>query len=98
VYFSVKGIQFPNSKAEILFINKIFPDFEGVYLEILYRRCVTPFTILSSYYFIGHYMFRPNWPSSGVQAVVARDSAVHSNADYFPPIVVASGYSLHNMS
>jgi hypothetical protein len=38
------------------------------------------------------YMFRPNWPSSGVQVVMVKDSAAHCNAIFFPPIVVASGY------
>jgi hypothetical protein len=44
--------------------------------------------------FIGHYftMFQPNWPSSGVQVVVVKDSAAHCNAGFFPPIVVVSGY------
>jgi heme exporter protein D len=37
-------------------------------------------------------MFRPNWPSSGVQVVMVKDSAAHCNAVFFPPIVVASGY------
>jgi hypothetical protein len=97
VYFTVQGIQFSNSKAEILFVNKMFPDFEDVTLEILYRLCATSFTILSSYSFIGRYMFRPNWPSSGAQVVMVKDSATHCNAVFFPPIVVASGYSLHNM-
>jgi hypothetical protein len=46
----------------------------------------------SSYSFIGHYTSRPDWPSSGVQAVVVKDSAAHSNAVFFPPIVVVSGY------
>jgi hypothetical protein len=36
--------------------------------------------------FVGHYMFRPNRPSSGVQVVVVKDSAAH-------PIVVASPYN-----
>jgi hypothetical protein len=44
------------------------------------------------YSFIGYYMFRTNWPSSGVQVVVVRDSAAHSNAVILPPVVVASGY------
>jgi hypothetical protein len=98
VYLSVEEIQYPNSKAEILFVNKIFPDFEDVTLEILYRLRVRPFTILSSCSFIGHCTFRPNWPSSGVEVVMVKDSAAHSNAVLFPPIVIASGYSLHNMS
>jgi hypothetical protein len=34
-------------------------------------------------------MFRPNWPSSGVQL---KDSAAHCNAVFFPLIVVASAY------
>jgi hypothetical protein len=37
-------------------------------------------------------MFRANWPSSGVQVVMVKDSAVHCNAVFFPSIVVASGY------
>jgi hypothetical protein len=39
-------------------------------------------------------MFRPNWPSSGVQVAVVKDSAAHCNAVLFPPIVTvfASGY------
>jgi hypothetical protein len=45
-----------------------------------------------SYSFIGHYMFRPNRPSSGVQVIMVKDSAAHCNAVFFLPIVVASGY------
>jgi hypothetical protein len=37
-------------------------------------------------------MFRLNWSSSGVQAVVVKDSAARYNVVFFPPIVVASGY------
>jgi hypothetical protein len=37
-------------------------------------------------------MFWPNWPSSGVQVVMVKDSAVHCNAVFFPPVLVASGY------
>jgi hypothetical protein len=37
-------------------------------------------------------MFRLNWPSSGVQVVMVKHSAAHSNAVFFPLIVVASGY------
>jgi hypothetical protein len=37
-------------------------------------------------------MFRPNWPSSGVQVVVVKDSAPHCNAVFFPPVVVSCGY------
>jgi hypothetical protein len=37
-------------------------------------------------------MFRPNWPSSGVQVVIVKDSDAHCNAGFFPPIVVAFGY------
>jgi hypothetical protein len=37
-------------------------------------------------------MFRPYWPSSGVQVIVVKDSAAHCNAVFFPPIVVASTY------
>jgi hypothetical protein len=36
-------------------------------------------------------MFWPNWPSSGVQVVIVKNSAAHCNAVLFPPIVVASG-------
>jgi hypothetical protein len=43
--------------------------------------------------FIGHYMFRPNWPSSDVQVVVVKDSVAHCNAVFFPPIVVSSAYT-----
>jgi hypothetical protein len=35
-------------------------------------------------------MFRPNWPSSGVQIVMVKDSAAHCNAVFFPFIVVAT--------
>jgi hypothetical protein len=34
-------------------------------------------------------MFRPNWPSSGVQVDTVNDSAAHCNAVIFP-IAVAS--------
>jgi hypothetical protein len=37
-------------------------------------------------------MFRPNWPSSGVQVVLVKYSAAHCNAVFFPPTVDASGY------
>jgi hypothetical protein len=37
-------------------------------------------------------MFRPNWPSSGVQVVVVKDSIAHCNAVFFPPIEVACNY------
>jgi hypothetical protein len=40
----------------------------------------------------GHYMFRPNLPSSNVQVFMVKDSAAHCNEVLFPPIVVASGY------
>jgi hypothetical protein len=33
-------------------------------------------------------MFQPNWPSSGVQVVMVKDSAAHCNAVFFPPTVV----------
>jgi hypothetical protein len=52
-------------------------------LDLLCRLCATSFTILSSYFFIGHYMFRPNWPSSGVQVVTIKDIAAHCNAVFF---------------
>jgi hypothetical protein len=42
----------------------------------------------SLYLFIGHYIFRPNWPSSGVQVVMVKDSAAHCSAGFFPRIVV----------
>jgi hypothetical protein len=44
-------------------------------LELLCRLCGTSFTILSSYSFTGRYTFRPNWPSSGVEVVMIKDSA-----------------------
>jgi hypothetical protein len=34
-------------------------------------------------------MFGPNWPSSGVQVVMVKNSAA---AVFFPPVVVSSGY------
>jgi hypothetical protein len=37
-------------------------------------------------------MFRPNWPSSGVQVVVVKDSSAYCNAVFFHLIVVSSGY------
>jgi hypothetical protein len=37
-------------------------------------------------------MFRPNWPSSGVQVVMVKESAAQCVAVFFPPIVVASGW------
>jgi hypothetical protein len=40
-------------------------------------------------FFIGHYMFRPDWPSSGVQV---KDSPAHCNAAFIPPVVVSCGY------
>jgi hypothetical protein len=40
-------------------------------------------------FFIGPYMFPPNWPSSGAQVVMFKDSAAHYNAVIFPPTVVA---------
>jgi hypothetical protein len=52
----------------------------------------TSFSVLSSYSFIGHYMLWPNWPSSGVQVVMVKDSSAHCNAVFFPPTEVASGY------
>jgi hypothetical protein len=45
--------------------------------ELLCHLCAVSFTILFSYTFIGHYMFRPNWSSSGVQVVMVKDSTVH---------------------
>jgi hypothetical protein len=37
-------------------------------------------------------MFRPNWPTSGVQVVMVMDSAAYYSVVFFPPIVVAIGY------
>jgi hypothetical protein len=37
-------------------------------------------------------MFRPDWPSSGVQVVMVKDSAAGCNTVFFPPIVVVSRY------
>jgi hypothetical protein len=37
-------------------------------------------------------MFQSNWPSSDVRVVMVKDSAVHCNVAFFPPIVVAFGY------
>jgi hypothetical protein len=31
-------------------------------------------------------MFWPNWPSSGVEAAVVKDSAAYGNAGFFPPL------------
>jgi hypothetical protein len=64
------------------------PDF----WSFLCHLCSASFTILYLHPFIGHYMFQPNWPSSGVPVVKVKDSAAHRNAVFFPPIVVASGY------
>jgi hypothetical protein len=61
--------------------------------ELLCRLCATSFTIVSSYSFIRHYTFRPNWPSSGVQVVMIKYSAAHCNAVFFLAVVVASGYA-----
>jgi hypothetical protein len=68
--------------------------FHCIYLtyEFLCRLSATSFIILSSYYLIAQYTFRPDWPSSGVQVVMVKDSAAHCNAVFFPPTVVASGY------
>lgn len=52
-------------------------------LELLCHLCATSFTILSSYSFVGHYLFQPNWPSSDVQVVMVKDSAVNCNAVFF---------------
>jgi hypothetical protein len=37
-------------------------------------------------------MFQPNLSPSGVQIVVIKDSAVHYNVVFFPPLLIASGY------
>jgi hypothetical protein len=44
------------------------------------RTCATSVNILSPSCLYCHYMFRPNWPSSGVQVVVMKDSAFLCNA------------------
>jgi hypothetical protein len=36
-------------------------------------------------------MFQPDWPPSGVQVVMVKDSADHCNAVFFPSNVIASG-------
>jgi hypothetical protein len=36
-------------------------------------------------------MMWPNWPSSGVQGIMVKDSAAHYNVVFSPSIVVASG-------
>jgi hypothetical protein len=61
-------------------------------LELLCCLSATSFTILSSCSFMGQFLFRPNWPPSGVQVVMVKDSAAHSNALFCPPTLVASGY------
>jgi hypothetical protein len=43
-------------------------------------------------FFVFNYMFRPNWPSSGVQFVMVKYSAARCNAVFFPSVVVASSY------
>jgi hypothetical protein len=60
--------------------------------QLLCRLCASSFTIPSSSSFIGYCMFRPNWPSSGVQVVMVKGSAAHCDMVIFPPIVVASDY------
>jgi hypothetical protein len=64
--------------------------------EFLWRVSAKPFTFLSSYFCIGDYRFRPNWPSSGVQVVVADGSTSHCNAVLFPPMVVAGSNGIQN--
>jgi hypothetical protein len=49
----------------------------------LCRLSATSLTILSLFSFIGHYMFRPNWTSTGVQVVMVKNSAAHSNVVLF---------------
>jgi hypothetical protein len=51
---------------------------------------------LSLYSIIAHYIFRPNWSSSGVQVVLVKDSAAHCNVVFFPPTVVM--YDIINYS
>jgi hypothetical protein len=55
----------------------------GLTLELLCSLRATSFTILSSFFFIGHYMFWPNWPPSDVQVVMVKDPASHCNAVFF---------------
>jgi hypothetical protein len=41
--------------------------------------CAMLVNILSSFSLYCHYMFWPNWPSSGVQVVVMKESVAHCN-------------------
>jgi hypothetical protein len=66
--------------------------YAGVTQELSCRLCATSFTILSSYFFIGHDMFRPNWPSSVAHVVLVKHFAAHCNAVFFSPNIVVSGY------
>jgi hypothetical protein len=75
-----------------MFNVQVYFSFNLTFVAFLPSICATSFTIFSSHSFIGHYMSRPNWPSSRAQVAVVKDSAAHSNAVFFPPIVVASGY------
>jgi hypothetical protein len=59
----------------MLYFSILLHCIDLILLELLCRLCATSFTLLSSYSFIGHYMFRPNWPSSGIQVVMVKDSA-----------------------
>jgi hypothetical protein len=55
-------------------------------LELLCRLCATPFSILSSCSFVGHYMFRAKWPSSGVPVVIVKNTCpivLVVTSDYF---------------
>jgi hypothetical protein len=49
----------------------------------------------SLFVFIGHYTCRANWPPSGVQVVVVKDSAAHCNAVFFPSLVIFGYVSYH---
>jgi hypothetical protein len=50
-----------------------------IQLSTFCRLCATSVNILSSSSLYGRYMFRPNCPSSGVQAVVMKESAADCN-------------------
>jgi hypothetical protein len=44
------------------------------------------------YWTLFHYIFRPKWPSSGVEVVVVQESAAHCNTIFFlllllPPVI-----------
>jgi hypothetical protein len=55
-------------------------DFLWLCVLLLRRKCDASVTVLSSFSLYCHYMFRPNRPSSGVQVIVIKKSAVLYNA------------------